>query len=276
MSEEYLAGNKYLAGQEYLAGRSTLALSVRTGTYLGGPKGGPMFTHKLDGDLLFARIYELDLCCPQCGETFYLNSVGRSQTQVPGRRKKFDPGPYNFRTGRFTCPSCHSTFGIGVYVFPIENKDGITDRHGEAPAIDWVPTYRQGLALRNQTTARVAMAPQGWRAARNTVVRDGCLCRIQGQSVGGRYLDGDGREVGGKPAKKPYRTRFYINPDCPIHGGLVDREIGEKTPAGVARSVPAGTEIVDLSSDRAASSDPPRPQGDDATSRDGSRGLRED
>ncbi|PYQ25653.1 MAG: hypothetical protein DMF56_27040 [Acidobacteria bacterium] len=214
-----------------------------------------MFTHRLDGDRLFGRVYELDLECPQCGECFYLNSVGRNWSQVPGRRNKkgFDAGPYNFRTGRFSCPSCHSTFGVGLYLFPIENKDGQLDRHGEAAPVDWVPTYRQGIALRNQTTGRMAFAPQGWTAARNTVVREGCRCRIRGQSVNGRAFDTAGEafcspehRAAVRPAKKPYRTRFVINPACPIHGSLVDREIGENCPAGVARTVPAGTEIVEI------------------------------
>jgi hypothetical protein len=223
-----------------------------------------MFTHKLDGDILFARIYELDLECGQCGETYYLNSVGRSWLQVPGRRKNFDPGPYNFRTGRFTCPSCHTTFGIGVYVFPILDRDGQLARHGEEPPIDWVPTYRQGIALRNQTQARMAFEPQAWKSPRNTVVRDGCTCRIKGQSVNGQAFETAGEAMGSpehraavRPAKKPYRTRFYINPDCAIHGGLVDREIGEKTPAGVARSVPAEVEMVEI---KPTSSQPPEPE----------------
>jgi len=210
-----------------------------------------MFTHKLDGDLLFARIYELDLCCDQCGEVFYLNSVGRSMNQVTGSRKKFDPGPYNFRTGRFTCPSCKAVFGIGVYVFPIENKDGQLDRHGEAPPVDWVPTYRQGMALRAQTTGRLAWEAQGWMAPRNTVVREGCRCRIIGQAVNGTIVDLGGKNKNDgtadyqptvRPAKKPYRTRFLINASCPIHGGLVDQE----GLAGAAKSIPAGTEIVEL------------------------------
>ncbi len=208
-----------------------------------------MFTHKLDGDRLFGRVYELDLECPQCGECFYLNSCGRSMLQVPGRRKTWDPGPYNFRTGRFTCPSCYAAFGVGLYLFPIVDRDGQLARHSDAPPVDWVPTYRQGIALRNQTTARVALQAQPWKAPRNTVVRDGCTCRIQAQGVNGRGVDERGfpnKGPGGRPAKKPYRTRFLINPDCKIHGGLVDREIGEKTPAGVARSVPAGTEIVEI------------------------------
>ncbi len=201
-----------------------------------------MFTHRLDGDRLFGRVYELDLECPQCGECFYLNSVGRNWSQVPGRRNKkgFDAGPYNFRTGRFSCPSCHSTFGVGLYLFPIENKDGQLDRHGEAAPVDWVPTYRQGIALRNQTTGRFALKAQEWMAPRNTVVREGCTCQIKAQQVNG------GSMWPVRPARKPYRTRFIINPDCAIHGGLVDREIGENCPAGVARTVPAGTEIVEI------------------------------
>jgi hypothetical protein len=224
-----------------------------------------MFTNKLDGDRLFARIYELDLECAQCGEVFYLNSVGRSSLQVPGRRKRWDPGPYNFRTGRFTCPSCKTTFGLGGYVFPIRDADGQLSRHGEEPPVDWVPTYKQGVALREQTGGRIDGEPRRWIDAKNSVVRPGCTCQIRGMST---------LTVQMKPAKKPYKTRLIINPACAVHGSLAET-VDER--AGTAKSVPAGTEIVTVREegravtsqrDAAPSSTPPTRRGRNPTSPD--------
>jgi hypothetical protein len=188
-----------------------------------------MFTDRLDGDRLFGRIFELQLECARCGEVHHLTSPGRTPSiQAPGRKRHWSPGPYNFRTGRFTCPSCGATFGVGVLVYPID------DRHGEVAPEDWCPTWEQAIALRNQASCAMVVGQKNgywnhpewkaqdairrshrapeyeamekatgwkWRDPKNTVVRQGCLCKIR---VG----------VQGKAV----RPRFTVNPACPVHG----------------------------------------------------------
>jgi hypothetical protein len=176
-----------------------------------------MFSSRLDGDRIFGRVYELDLECPQCSEVYHLNSPGRNIMQHPSRHPRWSPGPYNYRTGKFRCPSCESVFAVGLYLYPVD------DRHGEDVAEDWTPTYRQGLALRNQTVSYLAPMAVRWKAARNTVIRDGCVCRIRGGTRG--------KSKWGTP--KDMRCRFIINPDCPIHGCLIEELINSGNGAPV-------------------------------------------
>ncbi len=171
-----------------------------------------MFTHRLDGDRVFGRVYELDLACPQCGEVFHLNSPYRNPHQRPGRHRHQDVGPYNFRTGRFSCPSCEVVFAVGLYLYPVADKDGQLPRHGEEVAVDWAPTYREAVALREQTVSMLAPASVKWRMGRNTVVREGCLCRIHG---------------GTTERTRMSRTKFVMNKKCPIHGCLVNENGGK-------------------------------------------------
>lgn len=185
-----------------------------------------MFTHRLDGDRCFGRVFELDLGCPQCGEVFHLNSPYRTVHQKPGRhtyeravdqgrRRRFSPGPYNYRTGRFKCPSCELVLAVGLYLYPVD------DRHGEDVAADWAPTYREAIALREQTVSMLAPIAVRWKMGRNTVVREGCCCRIHG---------------GTKERTRETRTKFVMNKDCPIHGCLVNENGHHAEDAGDADS----------------------------------------
>jgi hypothetical protein len=115
------------------------------------------------------------------------------------------PGGYNHRTGRFTCPSCNLTLALGIVAYPVK-----VERHPDSPGAgepppDWVPNYRQALALRRQAVSKLSHRTPGWRDQKNIVCREGCCCLIRAR--------GEGRAED--------ELKFLVNPQCPIHGSLV-------------------------------------------------------
>lgn len=170
----------------------------------------------------------MDLECIGCGEVFHLESVGRRRPSKPpghkggrqddGHGHALDPGFYNFRTGRFTCPSCGLTVAVGVLVFFVEGGPGSkvhdNGQFGESPQCpppDWTPTYAQALALRNQTAGNaIYTRSAAWMDPHNSVVRATCRCQIIAKP-------GSPGPHGKGPRK--FKTRFIPSAECPIHGG---------------------------------------------------------
>lgn len=119
-------------------------------------------------DRLFARVEKFQCVCPNCGR-LVLSAQMRTKRRVPTI--------WNPYTQRLTCPSCTTTFVIGLLLFPISNL-GPTSRD-EAPP-DTRPTRSERIERARLGGGFVIDRPRGKGEPVNHVVKTGCSCPPKG------------------------------------------------------------------------------------------------
>jgi hypothetical protein len=146
-----------------------------------------MFTDKVQGTRLFARLRSFDFECPRCGRIYMIS---------PKTRYTW----YNPRTATFKCTACNLALAFGLLMYPISPGGAPNVRIPE----DTVPDPRQAAALRQLQTAvhldKSQARPHGTGAV-NKMLRQPCNCQVL---KGGRRITHPGCPVhgaGGQPAE---------------------------------------------------------------------------
>lgn len=162
--------------------------------------------HSLDGTRIFARISAVDFECPGCGAVHILRPVSSRKTG------------WNPRAGLFRC-DCGTAYAFGLLIYPVV---------GAAPrqiAADWVPSARQGAALRQLTSNTGIYLADAQRQQkhhpRNRTAT--CTCYLEPRIRPGEEI----------PDYHP-----IVNPKCPVHRGGQATSLPRVAAAGDAAEPP--------------------------------------
>lgn len=142
--------------------------------------------HTLPGDprqRFFARIDRFVCECPKCGELIlaYFDSSPRARRfrkQKDREDGRTRASVYNPLTATVCCPGCRKAFGVGLLLWPLQER-----KQRKTPP-DIKPTWKQLLELRRSGGGFMGDHPIDGAEEVNAAIVADCLCQDGGLHMG--------------------------------------------------------------------------------------------